>query len=107
MTYWKQHSGINFWGDKTFLSGTINNNFCNQRNIAKINSLVRSDRPLTIGETVDELNLSFYSLNSILVDDLNVHRVFAIFTSKMLSDEQKEHHPQASQELLNRARIVR
>ena len=67
--------------------------------MAKIRNLVRSDRRLTIREIVDELGLCFYAVRSILTADLDTRRVSAI----SLSDEQKEHRLQASQEMLNLA----
>lgn len=69
----------------------------------KARDLLRSDRRLTIREMADELNLSFYAVQSILTEDLNMRRVSAKFIPKLLSDEQKEHRLQVSQELLNLA----
>ena len=40
--------------------------------IAKIGNLMRSDLLLTVREMIDELNLSFYLVKSILIEDSNV-----------------------------------
>ena len=45
----------------------------------KIRNLVRSDRRLTIRGMVDELNLSFFAVYSILTEDLNMLRVISSF----------------------------
>ena len=60
-------------------------------NVVKVRNLVRSDRRLTIREMSDELNLSFYAVQSILTEDLNMRRVSAKFIPKLLTDEQKQH----------------
>lgn len=60
-------------------------------NVVKVRDLVRSDRRLTIREMSDELNLSFYAVQSILTEDLNMRRVSAKFIPKLLTDEQKQH----------------
>ena len=57
-------------------------------NIVKVRDLVRSDRRLTIREMSNELNLSFYAVQSILTKDLTMS---AKFIPKLLSDEQKQH----------------
>ena len=57
----------------------------------KVRDLVHSDRRLTIREMSDELNLSFYAVQSILTEDLNMRRVSAKFIPKLLTDEQKQH----------------
>ena len=64
---------------------------------------MRSDRRLTIREMSHELNLSFYSVQSILTKDLTMQRVSAKFILKFLSDEQKQSRLQVAQELINRS----
>ena len=72
-------------------------------NIVKVRDLVRSDRRLKIREMSHELNLSFYTVQSILTKDLTMRRVSAKFIPKLLSDEQKQHRLQMAQELINRS----
>lgn len=72
-------------------------------NIVKVRDLVRSDRRLTIREMADELNLSFYAVQSILTENLNMRRVSAKFIPKLLTDQQKQHRLEVSQDLINRA----
>lgn len=72
-------------------------------NIVKVHDLVCSDRRLTISEMANELNLSFYAVQSILSEDLNMCRVSVKFIPKLLSDQQKQYRCEVSQELFNRA----
>ena len=51
---------------------------------------MRSDRQLTIMDMANRLNLSFYAVNSVLSEDLGVHRVSAKFIPNLASDEYKE-----------------
>ena len=72
-------------------------------NIVKVRDLVRSIHRLTIREMANELNLSFYAVQSILSEDLNMRRVSVKFIPKLLSDQQKQYRLEVSQELFNRA----
>ena len=62
---------------------------------------MRSDRRLSIRETTHELNLSFYVVRLIVIEDLKMCRVSVKFVPILLSDEQKEYRLQVSQKLLN------
>ena len=72
-------------------------------NFVKVRDPVRSDRRLTIREMSDELNLSFYAVQSTLTKDLTMRRVSAKFIPKLLSDERKQHRLQVAQEMIHRS----
>ncbi|KAL7630775.1 UNVERIFIED_CONTAM: hypothetical protein RMT77_019010 [Armadillidium vulgare] len=63
-----------------------------------------SDHRLTIREVFDELNLSFYAVQSMLIEDLKMRRMSAKFVPKLLSDQPKQHRLDVSQDLINRAK---
>lgn len=71
--------------------------------VARLNSLVRSNRRLTIREMAEELNISFGSCQQILTENLQMRRVAAKFVPRLLTEQQKEHRVQVCQELLEMA----
>lgn len=52
----------------------------------------------------DELNLSFYTVQSILIEDFNMSELSSKFILKFSLDEQKEPRHQVYQELLNQVK---
>ena len=63
---------------------------CTDKNIAKVNKMVRSNRRLTIREIADDLHISFGSVQQILTKDLNMKRVSAKFVPRILTPAQKQ-----------------
>lgn len=56
--------------------------------IAKVNAAVMRDRRVTIREVSEELDISTFSVHTILTEDLEMKRVAAKFVPKLLTAEQ-------------------
>lgn len=59
--------------------------------IDKINTLVRTNRRLTIRELAEECEISVGSCYEILTEKLKMHRVAAKFVPRLMTDDQKAH----------------
>lgn len=69
----------------------------------KINTLVRANRHLTVRELAEECGISVGFCYEILTKRLKMHRIAAKLVPRLLTDEQKTHHVQVCQELLDRS----
>jgi len=67
--------------------------------VETIRRLVHEDRRRTIKDTAAIVNVSYGTVQTILMCDLNIHRVAAKFVPRLLTPEQKEHHVAICQEL--------
>ena len=64
--------------------------------------MIRSNRPLTIREISEDLNISYGSVQNNLTTDLNMRRVSAKFVPRVLTVEQKQQRLSVSLELRDR-----
>jgi len=75
----------------------------NEEIIAKVRTVVRSDRRLTVREIVDDCGISVGSCDAILTDDLHMKRMCTKFVSCLLTDDQREQHQTITGDLLERS----
>lgn len=71
--------------------------------VDKINTLVRSNRRLTVRELAEECEISVGSCHEILTAKLNMRRVTAKFVPRLMTDDQKACRIHTCQELLERS----
>ena len=62
----------------------------NEEMIAKVRTIVRNNRRLTVRDIADDCGISVGSCDAILTDDLHVKRVCAKFVPRLLADDQRE-----------------
>jgi len=62
----------------------------NEEIIAKVRTIVRNNRRLTVREIADGCGISVGSCDAILTDDLYMKRVRAKFVPRLLTDDQRE-----------------
>jgi len=62
----------------------------NEEMIAKVRTIVRNNRRLTVREIADDCGISAGSCDAILTDDLHMKRVCAKFVTRLLTDDQRE-----------------
>jgi len=62
----------------------------NEEMIAKVRTIFRNNRRLTVRETTDERGISVGSCHAILTDDLHMKRLRAKFVPRLLTDDQRE-----------------
>ena len=58
--------------------------------IAKVSTIVRNNRRLTVREIADDCGISVGSCDAVLTDDLHMKRVCAKFVLRLLTDDQRE-----------------
>jgi len=73
------------------------------KNVETIRWFVHEDRRRTIKDITTVVNVSYGTVQTILMCDLNMHRVAAKFIPRLLTPEQKGHHVAICQELRPRA----
>ena len=73
------------------------------KNVETIRRLVHEDRRRTIKDIAAIINVSYRTVQTILMCDLNMHRVAAKFVPTLLIPEQKEHRVAICQELCQHA----
>ena len=71
--------------------------------IAKVRTIVRSNRRLTVREIVDDCGISVGSCDAILTDDLHIKRVHAKFVPRLLTDDQREQRQTIARDLFERS----
>ena len=71
----------------------------------KIERIVHQNRRVTISEIADVVNVSFGSVQAILMSDLNMHRVAAKFVPRLLTLEWKQHRVEVCEDLVQHARV--
>ena len=67
--------------------------------------LILQNRRLTISEITEDVGTSFGSCQAILTEKLNMQRVVAKFVPCVLTEDQKAHRVNISQELLDRVNV--
>jgi len=75
----------------------------NEEMIAKVRTVVRNNRRLTVREIADDCGISVGSWESILTDDLHMKRVCAKFVPRLLTDDQREHRQKIARDLFERS----
>ena len=68
--------------------------------IAKVRTIVRNNRRLTVRAIVDDCGISVSSCDAILTDDLHMKCVCAKFVLRLLTDDQHEQHQTITSDLL-------
>jgi len=58
--------------------------------MAKVRTIIRNNKRLTVREIVDDCGISVGSCDAILTDDLHTKRVCAKFVPRLLTDDQRE-----------------
>jgi len=71
--------------------------------IAKVRTVVRSNRRLTVREIADDCGISVGSCDAILTDDLHMKRVCAKFVPRLLTDDQCEQRQTIARDLFERS----
>jgi len=74
-----------------------------QENVERVSEMIRSNRRLTIREISEDLDISYGSVQNILITDLNMRRVSAKFVPHVLTVEQKQQLVSVSLVLRDRA----
>jgi len=62
----------------------------NEEKIAKVRTIIRSNRRLTVREIADDCGISVGSCDAILSDNLHMKCVCAMFVPHLLTDDQRE-----------------
>jgi len=62
----------------------------NEETIAKVRTIIRNNRRLTVREILDGCGISVGSCHAILTDDLQMKRVCVKFVPRLLTDDQRE-----------------
>jgi len=71
--------------------------------IAKVRTIVRNNRRLTVREIADDCGVSVGSCDAILTDDLHMKRVCAKFVPRLLTDDQREQRQTIARDLFERS----
>ena len=75
----------------------------NEEIIAKVRTVVRSDRRLTVREIVDDCGISVGSCDAILTEDLHMKCVCAKFVPRLLTDDKREQRQTIAGDLMERS----
>jgi len=75
----------------------------NEEMIAKVRTIVRNNRRLTVREIAEDCGISVGSCDAILTDNLHMKRVCAKFVSRLLTDDQREQRQTIAGDLLERS----
>jgi len=75
----------------------------NEEMIAKVRTIVRNSRRLTVREIADDCGISVGSCGVILTDDLHMKRVCAKFVPRLLTGEQREQRQTIARDLFERS----
>ena len=70
------------------------------KEIAKVRTIVRDNRRLTVQDIADDCGISVGSCDVILTDDLHMKRVCAKFVPRLLTDDQREQRQKIAGDLL-------
>ena len=71
--------------------------------IAKVRTVVRNSRRLTVREIADDCGIFVGSCDAILTDDLHMKRVCAKFVPRLLTDDQREQRQTIARDLFERS----
>ena len=69
--------------------------------IDEINTLVRANRRLTVGELAEEYRISVGSCHHILTEELKMHGVATKFVPRLMTSDQQAHRVLVCQDLLD------
>ena len=72
--------------------------------IAKVRTVVRNNRRLTVREIADDCGISVGSCDASLTDNLYMKRVCAKFVPRLLTDDQREQRQTIARDLFERSR---
>jgi len=75
----------------------------NEEMIAKVRTIIRNNRRMTVRELADDCGISVGSCGAILTDDLDMKRVCAKFVSRLLTDDQLEQRQTIARDLFERS----
>ena len=71
--------------------------------IAKVRTIFRNNRRLTVPEIADDCGISVGSCDAVLTDDLHMKRVCAKFVPRLLTDDQREQLQTIARDLFERS----
>ena len=71
--------------------------------IAKVRTIIRNNRRLTVQEIADDCGISAGSCDAILTDDLHMKHVCAKFVPRLLTDDQREQRQTITHDLFERS----
>ena len=71
----------------------------NKEMIAKVRTIIRNNRRLTVQEIADDCGMSVGSCDAILTDDLHMKRVCVKFVLHLLTDDQREQRQKIASDL--------
>ena len=71
--------------------------------IAKVRTVVRNNRRLTVREIAGDCGISVGSCDAILTDDLHMKRVCTKFVPRLLTDDQREQRQTIARDLFERS----
>ncbi|UYV63879.1 hypothetical protein LAZ67_2005879 [Cordylochernes scorpioides] len=72
--------------------------------INEVEKMILANRRITVREVAEDLNISIGSCHSIFINDLGMRRVAAKFVPKLLNCDQKQHHMNIANEMLDSVR---
>ena len=75
----------------------------NEEMIAKVRTIVRNNRKLTVRETADGCGISVGSCDAILTDNLRIKRVCAKYVPRLPTDGQREQRQTIARDLFERS----
>ena len=75
----------------------------NEEMIAKVRTIVRNNRRLTVREIADDCGISVCSCDAILTDDLHMKHVCAKFVPRLLTDDEREQRQTIARDLFGRS----
>ena len=75
----------------------------NEEMIAKIRTIVRNNRRLTVREIEDDCGISVGSCDAILTEDLHMKLLCAKFVPRLLTDDQREQRQTIARDLFERS----
>jgi len=75
----------------------------NKEMVAKVRTIICSNRRLTVRETADDCGISMGSYDAILTDDLHMKRVCVKFVPRLLTDDQCEQCQTIARDLFERS----
>jgi len=75
----------------------------NEEMIAKVRTIVRNKRRLTVREIADDCGISVGSCDAILTNNLHMKRVWAKSVPRLLTDDQREQRQTIARDLFERS----
>ncbi|UYV80513.1 hypothetical protein LAZ67_19000396 [Cordylochernes scorpioides] len=72
--------------------------------INEVEKMILANRPITVKEVAEDLNISIGSCHSIFINDLGMRRVAAKYVPNLLNCDQKQHRMNIADEMLDSVR---